>query len=137
MKTHGYQERLQQCSAMKVPGFKAGPIRVPKVGDWVLDYHGYAGSCSKPKLRKIKRVSKRERELRDMSEFLVGRIDKDRVQTYIPLGKHKYCSCCRGVGYMVYADSWDRDNGKTCSICKGWGVTTYYGKALTTVKRKR
>lgn len=123
---------------MKIPGFKKGETRVPKVGDWVLDYDRYGGgTLTSPKLRRVKEVPAHEKELRKQLEPLLGRIDKDPVQIYIPLGKHKRCPACRGAGYMLFADSFDKDNGKTCYRCKGWGLLTYHGKNLKTCKRKK
>lgn len=30
---------------------------------------------------------------------------------------NKDCPVCHGLGIIYCADSWDRDNGTTCSIC--------------------
>ena len=39
----------------------------------------------------------------------------------------RVCRLCRGGGRLWYADSFDRDNGETCSWCNGEGkVKTSY-----------
>ena len=35
--------------------------------------------------------------------------------------KGKICPSCDGLGYLMLADSFDRENGKKCSRCKGTG----------------
>lgn len=35
---------------------------------------------------------------------------------------NRTCWCCKGLGHELYADSWDKDNYKTCGICKGTKV---------------
>ena len=42
------------------------------------------------------------------------------------------CRFCCGLGYEVYADSWDRGNGNTCPHCLGWG--RLFGRRQVSVK---
>ena len=42
------------------------------------------------------------------------------------------CSSCNGTGHLIFADSFDKDNGKRCSKCDGLG--RLFGRNRKSVK---
>jgi excinuclease UvrABC ATPase subunit len=63
--------------------------------------------------------------IKDAWFFIVAKAKESRstVRRKPPVQqrKGKICPSCDGSGTMWFADSFDRDNGKPCSLCKGTG----------------